>query len=255
MKVKAIQVYDSRGKPTIEVCLTNGTQRVFASVPSGASTGAHEACELRDNDASVFFGCGVQKAIGNVNTEISKELEKITDSSQAELDQFLIKLDGTENKSRLGANAILGVSLSYCRLQSKETPLFEHIARISGSQNILLPIPAFNVLNGGAHAENPLAFQEFMIIPTGAITFSEAMRMGSECYHYLKKIIAKSYGSSSCNVGDEGGFAPNISNPSEALDLIMQAIQESGYSEKISIGIDVAASGKFFGFPLPLRVL
>jgi enolase len=247
MKIKAIQIYDSRGKPTIEVCLTNNDQKVFASVPSGASTGAHEACELRDNDKHAFFGCGVQKAMGNVNVEISRELEKITDWSQTELDQFLIKLDGTKNKSRLGANAILGVSLSYCRLQSKETPLFDYIARISGSQNTLLPIPAFNVLNGGVHAENPLAFQEFMIIPTGAISFSEAMRMGSECYHCLKKIIAKSYGSSSCNVGDEGGFAPNISNPSEALDLIVQAIHESGYNEKISIGIDAAASGKLSG--------
>merc|ERR1711928_307121 len=182
-KIFARMIFDSRGNPTVEVDLTTEKGLFRAAVPSGASTGVHEALELRDNVKAEFHGKGVKQAISNVNDIIVPD--------QTAIDNFLLKLDGTENKSKLGANAILGVSLAACKAGAahKGVPLYRHIADLAGTPEIVLPVPAFNVINGGSHAGNKLAMQEFMIFPTGATSFSEAMRMGSEVYHHLKKVI------------------------------------------------------------------
>ncbi|XP_059052274.1 enolase [Achroia grisella] len=244
--VQARQIFDSRGNPTVEVDLVTELGLFRAAVPSGASTGVHEALELRDNVKNQYHGKGVLTAIKNINEIIAPELIKknIDVTQQKEIDQFMINLDGTENKSKLGANAILGVSLAVAKAgaASKGVPLYKHLADLAGNNNIVLPVPAFNVINGGSHAGNKLAMQEFMILPTGATSFSEAMRMGSEIYHYLKKIIKEKFGLDSTAVGDEGGFAPNILNNKDALYLIQDAIQQAGYTGKIEIGMDVAAS-------------
>lgn len=245
-KIFARQIYDSRGNPTVEVDLTTEKGVYRAAVPSGASTGIHEALELRDNDKAVHLGKGVLKAIDNVNNKIAPELIKkgFNVTQQKEIDNFMIQLDGTKNKGILGANAILGVSLAVCKAGAvhKGIPLYRHIADLAGIKQVILPVPAFNVINGGSHAGNKLAMQEFMLLPVGAPTFKEAMRYGSEIYHHLKKGIHTRYGLDATAVGDEGGFAPNIQDPKEALDLLKEAIEKAGYTGKVIIGMDVAAS-------------
>ncbi|AJR86260.2 Eno1p [Saccharomyces cerevisiae YJM682] len=250
-KVYARSVYDSRGNPTVEVELTT-EKGVFRSiVPSGASTGVHEALEMRDGDKSKWMGKGVLHAVKNVNDVIAPAFVKanIDVKDQKAVDDFLISLDGTANKSKLGANAILGVSLAASRAAAaeKNVPLYKHLADLSKSKTspYVLPVPFLNVLNGGSHAGGALALQEFMIAPTGAKTFAEAMRIGSEVYHNLKSLTKKRYGASAGNVGDEGGVAPNIQTAEEALDLIVDAIKAAGHDGKIKIGLDCASS-EFF---------
>jgi len=218
-----------------------------AAVPSGASTGIYEAVELRDNVKTEYMGKGVKQAVKNVNEIIAPKIIGKQVIKQEELDNFLIGLDGTENKGKLGANAILGVSLAVCKAAAaaKKVPLYRHIADLAGNTQILLPVPAFNVINGGSHAGNKLAMQEFMILPIGASSFTEAMKMGSEVYHTLKNIIKDKYGQDATNVGDEGGFAPDIQDNKEGLELLNSAIKKAGYADKVKIGMDVAAS-EFF---------
>ncbi|CAH0555936.1 unnamed protein product [Brassicogethes aeneus] len=249
MPIKSIyarNIFDSRGNPTVEVDLITDLGLFRAAVPSGASTGVHEALELRDEDKSQYHGKSVFKAIDNINKIIAPELLKsgLEVTQQTEIDCFMNKLDGTENKSKLGANAILGVSLAVCKAGAAKRgiPLYKHIADLAGNKEIVLPVPAFNVINGGSHAGNKLAMQEFMILPTGATSFTEAMRMGSETYHHLKKVIKDKFGLDATAVGDEGGFAPNILENKEGLNLITEAIEKAGYTGKIEIGMDIAAS-------------
>jgi len=244
-KIHARQIYDSRGNPTVEVDLTTEKGIFRAAVPSGASTGIYEALELRDK-AETWHGKGVTKAVNNINNTIAPELVKqcLDPVEQEKIDEIMLKLDGTDNKNSLGANAILGVSMAVCKAGAahKGVPLYRHIADLAGVKDVVMPVPALNVINGGSHAGNKLAMQEFMVLPTGASCFSEAMRMGSELYHHLKKIINKKYGLDATAVGDEGGFAPNFQNNSEALDLLVEAIKKSGYEGKIQIGMDIAAA-------------
>ncbi|CDF33583.1 enolase [Chondrus crispus] len=213
-------------------------------VPSGASTGAYEAHELRDGDKKMFNGKGVLKAINNVNNQIAVAVIGMDPTDQEGIDQALNDLDGQPDKSRLGANAILGVSMAVTRAGAakKGIPLYKHINNLAGNPPPMLPVPCFNVLNGGSHAGNDLAMQEFMVLPTGAETFKEAMQIGVEIYHKLKTVIQKKYGKSSTAVGDEGGFAPNIKDSEEALELIQTAVSEAGYKDVVQIGMDVAAS-------------
>jgi enolase len=245
-KIHARSIYDSRGNPTVEVDLTTDKGIFRAAVPSGASTGIYEALELRDNVKGEHHGKGVNTAVNNINNIIAPALiQKGLDvTKQKEVDDFLLHLDGTENKSKLGANALLGVSLAVCKAGAvhKGVPLYRHIADLAGIRQICLPVPAFNVINGGSHAGNKLAMQEFMLLPVGAKNFKEAMRMGSEVYHHLKGVIKKRYGLDATAVGDEGGFAPNIQDNKEGLDLLKTAIDLAGYTGKIVIGMDVAAS-------------
>lgn len=245
-KIHARSIYDSRGNPTVEVDLTTDKGIFRAAVPSGASTGKHEALEMRDNEKGKHHGKGVEHAVKNINDVIAPALiaKNLNVTNQGEIDDFMLNLDGTENKSKLGANAILGVSLAACKAGAvhKGVPLYRHIAELAGVTNVILPVPAFNVINGGSHAGNKLAMQEFMLLPTGASSFKEAMRMGSEVYHHLKKVIHKKYGLDATAVGDEGGFAPNIQDPTETLELLKDAIEAGGYTGKITIGMDVAAS-------------
>ncbi|MCD6548319.1 MAG: phosphopyruvate hydratase [Thermodesulfobacterium sp.] len=245
--IKAREILDSRGNPTIEVevWLESGFfGRV--SIPSGASTGKHEALELRDKDSQRYYGKGVQKGVFNVNEIIAPQLEGLESSRQIEIDQMLCELDGTENKSKLGANAILGVSLACAKATAEEfgMPLF---AYIGGLRARTLPVPFMNVINGGVHADNPLDFQEFMIVPWGANSFSNALRMGAETYHALKSVLKEK--KLNVSVGDEGGFAPQIKSPEEALDYLIKAIEKAGYKpeEDIAIAMDVAASELYEG--------
>lgn len=244
-KIFARQIFDSRGNPTVEVDVHTEIGLFRGAVPSGASTGVYEALELRDK-GSDYHGKGVQAAIDNVNNNLGPAVVKknFDEIGQKEIDKFMISLDGTENKKQFGANAILGVSLAVCKAGAakKGVPLYRHIADLAGHHDVLLPVPAFNVINGGSHAGNKLAMQEFMLLPVGAKSFSEAMRMGSEIYHHLKSVIKKKYGQDACNVGDEGGFAPNILENKEALELIKAAVEKAGYTNEIKIGMDVAAS-------------
>jgi len=241
--VKGREVIDSRGNPTVEVDIktTNGLFR--ASVPSGASTGIHEAVELRDG-GSRYKGKGVLKAVKAVNEVLGPALIGKDASQQALIDDLCIKLDGTPNKGKLGANAILGVSLAVSKAgaAAKGVPLYQHYADLAGNKDLVLPVPSFNVINGGSHAGNRLAFQEFMILPVGAKTFTEAMIMGCEVYAILKSVIKSKYGQDACNVGDEGGFAPSIQSNYEGVELLMEAIKRSGYEKEVKIGMDVAAS-------------
>lgn len=245
-KILARSIFDSRGNPTVEVDLWTATGMYRAGVPSGASTGIHEALELRDNIKTEYVGKGVNQAVRNVNEIIAPALiaKGFNVKDQAAIDEFMIALDGTPNKAKLGANAILGVSIAVCKAGAAEAgvPLYRHIAQLAGHEEIIMPTPAFNVINGGSHAGNKLAMQEFMLLPTGASSFKEAMKMGSEIYHNLKSVIKAKYGQDACNVGDEGGFAPNILDNMEALELCTQAIAKAGYTGKIEIGMDVAAS-------------
>lgn len=245
-KLHARQIFDSRGNPTVEVDLTTSKGLFRAAVPSGASTGVYEALELRDKDPSKYLGKGVFKAVSNVNEIIAPALlEKgLEVTNQEAVDKFMLELDGTDNKAKLGANAILGVSLAVCKAGAahKGVPLYRHIADLAGNLKVVLPVPAFNVINGGSHAGNKLAMQEFMILPTGADNFTEAMKIGSETYHTLKKVIKDKYGLDATAVGDEGGFAPNFQDNKEGLELLKIAIAKAGYTDKVEIGMDVAAS-------------
>lgn len=240
--VHARQILDSRGNPTIEVdVMTENGVLGRAAVPSGASTGIHEAVELRDNDKSVYMGKGVLKAVANVNDKIADELRGIDVFEQNAIDSLLIKLDGTENKGNLGANAILGVSLAVAKAAAQESrqPLYRYIGGVNAN---ILPIPMMNIINGGSHSDAPIAFQEFMIMPVGAASFSEALRWGTEVFHNLKAIL-HSRGLSTA-VGDEGGFAPNFEGTEDAVETIIQAIEKAGYKagEQIYIAFDCAAS-------------
>ncbi|KAH7326688.1 Enolase, C-terminal TIM barrel domain-containing protein [Stachybotrys elegans] len=246
-KVHARYVYDSRGNPTVEVDVVTETGLHRAIVPSGASTGQHEACELRDGDKTKWNGKGVTKAVENVNTIIAPALikEGLDVKDQSKVDEFLNSLDGTPNKTKLGANAILGVSLAVAKAGAAEkgVPLYAHISDLAGTKKpYVLPVPFMNVLNGGSHAGGRLAFQEFMIVPSDAPTFSEAMRWGAEVYQVLKTLAKKKYGQSAGNVGDEGGVAPDIQSAEEALELISEAIEKAGYTGKMNIAMDVASS-------------
>ncbi|MBR9690249.1 phosphopyruvate hydratase [Candidatus Woesearchaeota archaeon] len=245
-KVMAREVLDSRGNPTIEVDVICPNSWGRAIVPSGASTGEHEALELRDGKKDRFFGKGVKKAIFNVNTKINRKLRNLDVKEQRLIDQTLIDLDGTPNKRKLGANAVLGVSMAAARAgaMGADKNLYEYLNGFNGNKKVL-PIPFANIINGGVHAGNKLVFQEFMIAPVKAKSFFDATRMVSETYHALKSIISKKYGKTAVNVGDEGGFAPPIETAEEALDLIDTAISKAGYNKKVRIAIDAAAS-EFF---------
>ncbi|ABE62558.1 enolase [Nitrobacter hamburgensis X14] len=239
------EILDSRGNPTVEVdvALEDGAMG-RAAVPSGASTGAHEAVELRDDDQTRYFGKGVRKAVDAINGEIFDAIGGMDAEQQAQIDEILIGLDGTANKSRLGANAILGVSLALARAaaDSLDMPLYRYVGGVSART---LPVPMMNIVNGGVHADNPIDFQEFMIMPVGAKTFSEGLRCGSEIFHTLRAELKKA--GHNTNVGDEGGFAPNLPSASAALDFIMGAIVKAGYKpgDDVALALDPAAS-EFF---------
>ncbi|KAI8635131.1 phosphopyruvate hydratase [Xylariaceae sp. FL1651] len=246
-KIHARSVYDSRGNPTVEVDVVTETGLHRAIVPSGASTGQHEACELRDGDKSKWGGKGVTKAVDNVNNVIAPAVikEGLDVKDQSAVDKFLNDLDGTANKTKLGANAILGVSLAIAKAGAAEkgVPLYAHVSDLAGTKKpYVLPVPFMNVVNGGSHAGGRLAFQEFMIVPSDAPSFTEAMRQGAEVYQKLKALAKKKYGQSAGNVGDEGGVAPDIQTAEEALELITEAIEQAGYTGKVHIAMDVASS-------------
>jgi enolase len=238
--IHAREILDSRGNPTVEVDVHTAAGFGRASVPSGASTGTNEALELRDKNKR-YLGKGVAKAVNNVNTEIKDALIDMDVRDQRELDETMIELDGTPNKSRLGANAILGVSMAsaHAAADSLGLSLYRYLG---GTNAFTLPVPTMNVINGGKHAGNELAIQEFMIQPRGAKTFSEALHMGAETYHTLGALLVKKYGNSAVNVGYEGGYAPPLSNTKDALDALTSAIEEAGYQKEITIGLDAAAS-------------
>jgi enolase len=243
--VFARQILDSRGNPTVEVDVTLEDGSLGrAAVPSGASTGAHEAVELRDGDKSVYLGKGVLKAVDAVNTEILDAIGGMDAEEQVAIDEAMIELDGTPNKARLGANAILGVSLAVAKAAADAAalPLYRYVG---GTQARVLPVPMMNIINGGAHADNPIDFQEFMILPVGAPTLAEAVRMGAEVFHTLKKALKEA--GHNTNVGDEGGFAPNLPSAEAALDFIMKSIEQAGYKpgRDMVIGLDCAAT-EFF---------
>ena len=242
IEVHARQILDSRGNPTVEVdVLTDDGAMGRAAVPSGASTGIHEAVELRDNDKKKYVGKGVLKAVKNVNTLISDAIVGFDITQQAAIDEALIALDGTPNKSKLGANAMLAVSMAVAKAAAEEAalPLFRYIG---GTNAKTLPIPMMNILNGGAHADNKIDFQEFMIMPVGATSFSEGLRWGVEIFHTLKSVLKKK--GYSTNVGDEGGFAPNIQSNEEAIETVLAAISAAGYKtgSQIVIAMDAANS-------------
>ena len=240
--VYAREVLDSRGNPTVEVevVLESGAEG-RAIVPSGASTGAFEAVELRDGDKSRYLGKGTQTAVDNVNNIIAEQLEGMESTDQPAIDALLIELDGTHNKGKLGANAILGVSMAVARASAEELglPLYQYIGGVNAKQ---LPVPMMNILNGGEHADNSVDVQEFMILPVGAPTFKEGLRMGAEVFHSLKKVLSER--GLACGVGDEGGFAPNLGSNREALELIVEAIEKAGYKpgDDVRLGLDVAAT-------------
>ena len=240
--IRGRQILDSRGNPTVEVeVFTEQGAMGRAAVPSGASTGIHEACELRDNDKSVYMGKGVLQAVNNVNNVLNEELRGMYVEEQRAIDQKMIEVDGTPNKSRLGANAILGVSLACAKAAALESgqQLYRYLGGCGG---YLLPVPMMNILNGGSHADNSIDFQEFMIMPVGAPTFTEALRMGAEVFHNLRSVLKAR--NMSTNVGDEGGFAPNLASNDDAIQVVCQAIEKAGYrpGEDIFIGLDAAAS-------------
>ena len=242
LDVEALEVLDSRGNPTVQVTVeTVGGFKGTAMVPSGASTGAFEAVELRDGDKGRYIGKGVEKAVANVNEIIAPELEGMDAFDQPAVDALMIELDGTHNKGKLGANAILGVSMAVARAAAEELglPLFQYIGGVNAKQ---LPVPMMNILNGGEHADNSVDVQEFMILPVGAKSFREGLRMGAEVFHSLKKVLSER--GLACGVGDEGGFAPNLGSNREALELIVEAIEKAGYKpgDDVRLGLDVAAT-------------
>jgi len=240
--IHARQILDSRGNPTVEVdVVTENNHRGRAAVPSGASTGIHEAVELRDGDKNVFGGKGVLKAVANVNDIIADQLIGFPVNEQASLDARLIELDGTENKGKLGANALLAVSMAVAKAAAKESklPLYRYLG---GTNGTILPMPLMNILNGGVHADNKIDYQEYMIVPVGAENFSEALRWGVEIFHQLKSVLKKK--GYSTNVGDEGGFAPDIQSNEEAIETVLAAIEAAGYKvgSQIGIALDAASS-------------
>lgn len=242
VQIHGRQIFDSRGNPTVEVDVTLADGSFGrAAVPSGASTGAHEAWELRDGDKSMYMGKGVSKAVANINGPLADALIGMPGTEQALIDNTMIALDGTENKKNLGANALLGISLATAKAAAEFTgqPLFRYLG---GTQGNLLPAPMMNIVNGGEHADNSVDVQEFMVMPLGFETFSEALRCGTEIFHYLKKVLHDK--NLNTAVGDEGGFAPDLGSNGEALDLIMTAIEKAGYSagEQVQIALDVAAT-------------
>jgi enolase len=244
--IRAREILDSRGNPTVEVAVTTGAGEFVAGVASGASTGAHEAAELRDNDPARYAGKGVLKAVANVNSIINPQLVGMDARGQEAIDKKMIEIDGTPNKSGLGGNAVCGVSLAACRAAagSQKMPLYRYIAKLAGNKNLNLPKACFNIINGGAHAGNDLDFQEFMIVPQ-LDRFSENLRLASEIYHQLKKDLVAKYGKPSANLGDEGGFAPPVQTPKEALDILSQAVGGLQLSVPVKFIIDVASS-QFF---------
>jgi enolase len=250
----AREILDSRGEPTVEVALSLGGALVAASVPSGASTGSHEALELRDNDAHRYKGRGVRTAVGHINGEISKHLLG-KEFNQEQLDAFLITLDGTDNKSRLGANALLGVSMAFARASALErgVELYEYLGSLAGNSQFILPQPMFNIINGGKHADSGLDIQEYMLAPVAFASFAEKVRTGSEILHTLKDILKqKGY---AVSVGDEGGFAPKLSSNEEAFDLMVEAIRQAGYTtEHVKIGMDAAASSFYIDGGYHLKI-
>jgi enolase len=240
--IHARQILDSRGNPTVEVdVFTDNGAFGRAAVPSGASTGVHEAVELRDGDKNIYLGKGVLKAVANVNDIIASELAGFDVFEQNQIDQLMLSLDGTKNKSKLGANAILGISLAVAKAAAMEAgqPLYRYIGGVNANT---LPVPMMNILNGGSHADNGIDFQEFMVMPTGAETFSESLRMGAQIFHQLKSVL-KSKGLST-NVGDEGGFAPDLKNNVEAIEVVLEAIEKAGFrpGEDVFIAMDPASS-------------
>ncbi len=244
-QVKAREVLDSRGNPTIEVdCLLNNGVVGRAIVPSGASTGEHEAMELRDGDSGRYMGKGVRRAVRNVNEQIAPALTGEDAAMQSRIDQIMLGIDGTKNKSKLGANAILGVSMSVARAAARAhgLPLYRYIGGLAAQT---LPVPMMNIVNGGAHADNSVDFQEFMIMPVGASSFGEGLRIGAEVFHTLKKILQDE--NHTTTVGDEGGFAPNLKKDEEAIELILKAIEKAGYipEEQVAIALDTASSELF----------
>lgn len=240
--IHARQILDSRGNPTVEVDLhTSDGSMGRAAVPSGASTGKHEAVELRDGDKKKYLGKGVLKAINNINDKLAEELYGIDVTKQREIDELMLEIDGTDNKSKIGANATLAVSMAAAKAAAKTTglPLYRYVG---GANAKTLPVPMMNILNGGAHADNKIDFQEFMVVPTGAATFAEGLRWGVEIFHHLKSVLKdKGY---STNVGDEGGFAPDIKSNEEAIETVLKAIEKAGYKpgEQVSIAMDAAIS-------------
>lgn len=245
LNIHARQILDSRGNPTVEVeVITENGVMGRAMVPSGASTGVHEAVELRDGDKANYLGKGVLKAVGNVNNTLNNELKGFYVTDQALIDKTMLELDGTPNKGNLGANAILGVSLAVAQAAAIETgqPLFRYVGGVNAN---VLPIPMMNIINGGSHADNSIDFQEFMIMPIGASSFSHAIKMGAEVFHHLKAVLKKQ--GYSTNVGDEGGFAPNLKSNEEAVTVILQAIENAGYrpGEDIYLALDPASSEYF----------
>ncbi|MDR2563724.1 MAG: phosphopyruvate hydratase [Prevotellaceae bacterium] len=242
IKIHGRQILDSRGNPTVEVDVyTDDGVMGRAAVPSGASTGVHEACELRDGDKGSYLGKGVLKAVENVNTVLNDELTGMSVVDQREIDSAMLELDGTENKNNLGANAILGVSLACAKAAAQLTgqPLFRYVGGVNART---LPVPLMNILNGGSHADNSIDFQEFMIMPVGAESFSDALRMGAEVFHSLKGVLKKA--GYSTNVGDEGGFAPNLKSNEEAVTVILDAIEKAGYKagSDVFLALDPASS-------------
>lgn len=242
-EVKALEIIDSRGNPTVEVEMRTKAAWARASAPSGASTGTHEAMELRDGEKR-YNGKGTRKAVANVNGPIAKLLLGMDCTKQREIDEALLKLDGTPNKGKLGGNATVATSMAVARLgaHAQGIPLSDWIGKVSKRTPNRLPVPFMNILNGGKHAGTNLSIQEFMIVPAGAKSFSEALQMGAEVYHILGKIVAKKYGVTARNVGDEGGFAPPINDARSALDCISSAISEAGYEGKVLMAIDSASS-------------
>ena len=241
-KIHARQILDSRGNPTIEVEVYSSNGRMGrAAVPSGASTGVHEAVELRDGDQEVYVGKGVLNAVNNVNTILNEQLNGGYLFDQKAIDRAMIQIDGTENKSKIGANAILGVSLATAKVAAEEAglPLYQYVGGVNANT---LPVPMMNILNGGSHADNKIDIQEFMVMPYGAASFSEGLRMGTEVFHSLKKVLQEK--GMSTNVGDEGGFAPNLGSNDEAIEVVLKAIEKAGYKpgEDIYIALDAASS-------------
>ncbi|KAH0883567.1 hypothetical protein HID58_059663 [Brassica napus] len=251
-KVKARQILDSRGIPTVEVDLHTNKGVFRASVPSGDSSGTYEAIELRDGDKGMYLGNSVAKAVKNINDRISEALIGMDPKLQAQIDHAMIDLDKTEKKNELGANAILAVSIAACKAGAaeKEVPLCKHLSDLSGRANMTLPVPAFTVLSGGNHASNHFAIQEIMILPVGASRFEEALQWGSETYHHLKAVVTEKNGNMGCNVGEDGGLTPDISSLKEGLELVKEAINRTGYGDKIKIAIDVAATNFCIEYPI-----
>lgn len=245
--IKAREVLDSRGNPTVEVDLTTEDGRFRAIVPSGASTGVHEAVELRDNEKR-YGGKGVLKAVENVNKTIAPKLKGKDPLKQEEIDGVMTKLDGSDNKGKLGANAILGVSMAVCRAgaAARKMPLYRHCGMLAGKKALIIPTPQLNVINGGKHAGLENDIQENMLMPVGAKSFREGLRMAAETYHTLKTMLKNKYGHSAVQLGDEGGFVPPINTPQERLEIMVQAIEKAGYSREMGIALDPASSEFYY---------